>query len=424
MEIDEKRLLQQLCYELHTMVRVLDNEHRLLAELRPEPDFDDSGILFEGIAIRHFEPAGSVPVIYSINRTFCYSAFRIMDRWYFFGPMCCTVPFSCRHEFRYGLAEDRVQMLLSKLKPLPLGRIAELICLLPNCALNQERETMPLLGEQDVLLENQIRTSRSDEVLSDVTSTVFANLESGYRHNPYDEEVREMAAVERGDTELLARILNETYYGNIGILADDALRHTKNLGVVIITIASRAAIRGGVPYEMAFSMSDRFIQELEQKTSVAEAEEYSRFAEFQYASTVRDYQQALRTERSGKENEHVERCKNYIFRNLHGKIRVSEMAEMLALNANYLSTVFKKHEGVTIGEYILRQKLLLVRNLLIYSEYSFLEITNYLGFPSQSYLGKRFKEETGMTLKEYRTRYQVRDFIYPGASENGLQQLQ
>ena len=48
--------------------------------------------------------------------------------------------------------------------------------------------------------------------------------------------------------------------------------------------------------------------------------------------------------------------------------------------------------------------------MLIYSEYSYLEITNYLGFPSQSYLGKRFKEETGMTLREFRTRYQVRGF--------------
>ena len=89
---------------------------------------------------------------------------------------------------------------------------------------------------------------------------------------------------------------------------------------------------------------------------------------------------------------------------------MSEISEKLALNTNYLSTLFKRCEGITITEYILRQKLYLVRNLLIYSEYTYLEITNYLGFPSQSHLGKKFKEETGMTLRQYRTRYRVRGF--------------
>lgn len=45
------------------------------------------------------------------------------------------------------------------------------------------------------------------------------------------------------------------------------------------------------------------------------------------------------------------------------------------------------------------------------SEYSFLEIANYLGFTSQSHMGKHFKQETGMTLKQYRTKYQLQEFM-------------
>lgn len=55
----------------------------------------------------------------------------------------------------------------------------------------------------------------------------------------------------------------------------------------------------------------------------------------------------------------------------------------------------------------------LVKNLLIYSQYSYIEIASYLGFSSQSYLGQQFKKLTGFTLKEYRDRYGVSEFKTP-----------
>ena len=45
---------------------------------------------------------------------------------------------------------------------------------------------------------------------------VFDNLETAANHNPFDEEIREMAAVERGDEDLLRQIVEETYNGNVG----------------------------------------------------------------------------------------------------------------------------------------------------------------------------------------------------------------
>lgn len=43
--------------------------------------------------------------------------------------------------------------------------------------------------------------------------------------------------------------------------------------------------------------------------------------------------------------------------------------------------------------------------LLAYSPYSYIEIATYLGFSSQSHLGKVFKKYTGMTLRQYRGKY-------------------
>lgn len=49
-----------------------------------------------------------------------------------------------------------------------------------------------------------------------------------------------------------------------------------------------------------------------------------------------------------------------------------------------------------------------MQKLLIYSDYSYSEIASYLGYASQSHLGKQFKDMTGMTLRQYRELYGVK----------------
>lgn len=104
-------------------------------------------------------------------------------------------------------------------------------------------------------------------------------------------------------------------------------------------------------------------------------------------------------------------CKDYIFSHLHERIHTSDIAKALYLNANYLSGLFKKEEGITISAYILREKVKLAKTMLMYSRYSNIEIAGYLGFCSQSHLGAQFKKETGMTLHQYREQYGKREFI-------------
>ena len=60
---------------------------------------------------------------------------------------------------------------------------------------------------------------------------------------------------------------------------------------------------------------------------------------------------------------------------------------------------------MTLTDFILQEKVKLTKNLLTYSPYSYIEIATYLGFSSQSHLGKVFKKYTDMTLRQYRERY-------------------
>lgn len=259
---------------------------------------------------------------------------------------------------------------------------------------------------------NYLDSSVTMEVNKEFTDIVFRMQEQVSRHNPYDQEVREVDSIRTGNLEQLERSWGEDYIGKLGVLADNPLRNNQNLGIVLVTLASRAAIEGGLMPEIAFSLSDSYIRKLEKARTPETAYQLGRQAEYQYALLVSE----LKKERAAGDgvsaaDSRISRCKDYIFAHLHGKITTADIAKALYMNPNYLSGLFKKEEGITIGQYILQEKIKLVKNMLIYSRYSYIEIANYLGFCSQSHLGEKFKKETGITLHQYREKYGVKEFI-------------
>lgn len=254
-------------------------------------------------------------------------------------------------------------------------------------------------------MQKNIRPAISKDILKQFSDLLFTNRESGISHNPYDQELREMTSIEQGNLDALQRSLNEDYPGKIGRLAKDDLRNAKNLAIVNITLSCRAAIRGGIMPEIAFSLSDTLIQKIEESSQIQTVSELMTALKYQYALMVYEIKNSLDGGNLRKENYHVKRCKNYIITHLHGKLTLSQIADALSLNASYLSGLFHRYEGITITEFIQNNKITLVQNLLIYSDYSYSEIASYLGYASQSHLGKQFKEKTGMTLRQYRELY-------------------
>lgn len=240
---------------------------------------------------------------------------------------------------------------------------------------------------------------------------LFETQESGEGHNPYEQEKREQAAIREGNLEQLKESIAETITGNYGRLSKNELRHWKNLAIVVISLASRSAIEGGVPYEVAFSLSDGYINRIEEINDYKTLVHFTRQAEFQYAQMVHDIKEtnALGNKKKQK-NPHIHKCKNYIYAHLHEKILLSDIADELGLNPNYLTDLFHECEGITITDYILRAKIDIAKNLLIYSQYTYTEIATYLGFSSQSHFGKCFKQITDTTPGAFRNDYKATDF--------------
>lgn len=101
----------------------------------------------------------------------------------------------------------------------------------------------------------------------------------------------------------------------------------------------------------------------------------------------------------------VVQCQDYIRYHLDERIALGELAQRVGLNASYLSTLFKRETGLSLTEYVQRERVATAKNMLKYSDHSATQIATALGFSSQSYFTRVFRQATGFTPTEYRRRF-------------------
>jgi len=203
--------------------------------------------------------------------------------------------------------------------------------------------------------------------------------------------------VRHGQTEkLISHLQNKYSGGRPGTIAYDALRQYKNRCISMTTLVSRAAMEGGVDADTAYELFDLYLQKVEMNNEIANLNEILR-------AMLTDFSNRVRALHYGNtENPTINRAISFINEHLNRKMLASEIAKILRINPGYLSVKFKKTTGVSLPDYINRQKVLEAKRLLRFSEKSLVEISNYLSFSSQSYFQNLFKKNTGITPTEYR----------------------
>lgn len=89
------------------------------------------------------------------------------------------------------------------------------------------------------------------------------------------------------------------------------------------------------------------------------------------------------------------------------------IGDSLSHDYNYLSTLFSATEGVTIEQYIIRQKTERVKELLCYNELSLKEIAFMLGYSSAAHLSTQFKRVTSYTPGQFKAMHNKRNNRIP-----------
>lgn len=83
--------------------------------------------------------------------------------------------------------------------------------------------------------------------------------------------------------------------------------------------------------------------------------------------------------------------------------RFSEfISKELHKDYNFLGALFSEQEGITIGKYIIIQRISMVQNLLTSTDKSLTEISDELGYSSVSHLSRQLKTYTGFDVYYYK----------------------
>ena len=91
-----------------------------------------------------------------------------------------------------------------------------------------------------------------------------------------------------------------------------------------------------------------------------------------------------------------------VARNFKEERRVGWYAQQLCITPKYLSETIKQMSHRTPNEWIDHYVLIEIRVLLKNTTKSIKEITMEMNFPTQSFLGKFFREHMGMSPSDYR----------------------
>ena len=94
---------------------------------------------------------------------------------------------------------------------------------------------------------------------------------------------------------------------------------------------------------------------------------------------------------------------SYIHENLDKRLSLPELAQKCFYNPSYFSRVFKERFGITLADYLTKERTAHAAKLLLETDYTTEHIAGICGYGDKSSLYRAFRKEYSVTPSEYRT---------------------
>lgn len=225
---------------------------------------------------------------------------------------------------------------------------------------------------------------------------LMESRESFIPHTPYSYEKKMLDAIRRGDMEQAKYWTNQVDSGKSGTLSENPFRQTQILFTVYITMITRAALDSGVKEDLAYAMSDSYIQTAENCTSIVQLNRLRERALKDFVNAVKNQKESPPYSRA------IRKAITYMRSHLQEKLTVEVLAQTAGLSQGRFSHLFMEEAGMSPMAYFRMEKLESAKGMLKDSEYKVYEISTILGFSNTSHFIRTFREYTGMSPGEYR----------------------
>lgn len=244
---------------------------------------------------------------------------------------------------------------------------------------------------------------QKNNLLENTDYDLYVSMRQGdsFIHHDFATEKKFFKWIENGDKKEMLKhycALDQSTFGILSLTSE--VRNRKYFSISMITLACRYAIEGGLPSEIAYALSDLYIQNLDKLNNLKDINRLLEEVLCAYADCVNEY-------RTKKYSQTILACQNYITRNLYQEISLKDLADHIHMHPNYLSTLFKKEVGISLSIYIQQEKIEEAKRLLALTALSLTDIYNLLNFADQSYFTRVFKKNTGYTPKLFRQKHSI-----------------
>lgn len=221
-------------------------------------------------------------------------------------------------------------------------------------------------------------------------------------HRSLEEEYSFYEAVSSGNIDYVQRNCKENIFINpegMGILSTNPLTNIRYHFVVTVAMITRRCVAAGMELEQAYRLSDFYILKMDACHSIQAISQLHKDMCLDFTGKM------LLLKKKSAISKPIVLCMDFVYNHLSDRITIKELAEYTELSPSYLSRLFKKELGISISDYISQKKIEKAENLLKYSDFTFIEIANYLAFSSQSHFIQTFKKAVGLTPKKYRDQF-------------------
>jgi AraC-like DNA-binding protein len=292
----------------------------------------------------------------------------------------------------YDLPAQPRERLLEALRQTPVCPYVELTRLLSmifSFIYGEELDTSLLSvtgrAQDDTAASSEKRALRGDRVYN----------EGPYPNYRFEQYLTE--CVREGKLERLKRHLATATFGQSDLLGEhDPIRQQKDMFIIAATLASRAAIEGGLHPKTALSLSFLYIEQVEIMRDFPSIATLTREMLYDFTTRVSNQKHTRRYSKLIKD------CCDYIDEHVREDLRVTTIGAFTGLNSHYVSRKFREETGQSINEFIRAAKISEAKTLLQYSDLSLVEISELLSFSSQSFFTSTFRQVTGVTPGQYR----------------------
>ena len=236
-----------------------------------------------------------------------------------------------------------------------------------------------------------------------VSDDMTEPVEDPVSRSTYESEKRMNACIKNGDVQSLREYIRNAFFDKdspavIGRMSKDSVRQAQYTAVACIAIAVRVAMDAGYPEQSAYTRSDIFIRNIDKMKNSSDI-----FDELfnELMSLTADIHK-MRLSRT--DNIYIRKAQEYIDIHIFEPVSLSDLALECGISESYLSRLFKEKTDMTTSQYIMKQKIEKACDLLLSTDYDYCDISTHLGFCSQSYFIKCFRNITGMTPAQYKRR--------------------